>query len=147
VGGSGGPPQVGRRPPEDPAFYVDWAKGNVKEFNKTANTFLSQILGLSASLLAGSVALWKNLDIQWPFKVSMVVLWSICVCVALFSFAPIEDEMDLSSASDIRDVMERTFAAKRRKIRIVKWAFAIAIVAATSGLLLGDTAQMQALWR
>jgi hypothetical protein len=146
LGGSGEPAPRGRKPPADSEFYSDWAKGNIKEFNKTANAFLSQILSLSASLLAGSIALWKILELQWSFKVLMVVLWSVCVCVSLFSFAPIEGGVDPGNPSDVRDHMEVLFAAKRRRIAIVKWSFAFAVVIATVGLLIGDTIQVDKIW-
>lgn len=146
LGGSGDPLPVGRKPPSDPQFYLDWAKGNTKEFPKTANAFLSQILSLSTSLLAGSIALWKVLEIQWTFKVLMVALWSICACISLFSFTPIEGDFDLGSAGDARDLMESVFAAKRRRIAIVKWCFAGAVLIATVGLVIGDSVPVDHVW-
>jgi hypothetical protein len=146
LGGSGEALQGGRPPPKDPDFYLDWAKSNTKESLKIANTFLSQVLGLSSSLLGGTIALWKALDIQWSFKVLMVVLWAVCACVSLFSFTPIEGDVDLKSASDARDLMEEVYAAKSRRIVVVKWCFAGAVSAATIGLLIGDSKPLDALW-
>jgi hypothetical protein len=146
LGGSGEPIPGGRPPPEDSDFYLDWAKSNVKESVKTANSFLSQVLSLSASLLGGSIVLWKSLDFQWTFKVLMIVLWSACVCVSLFSFSPIEGDVDIKSASDARDLMEAVYAAKSRRITIVKWCFAGAIAAATVGLLIGNSIPIDAIW-
>lgn len=145
-GESGKPLPDGRAPPVNPGFYLDWAKSNAKESVKNANAFLSQALSLSASLLGGSIALWKSLDFQWTFKVLMIVLWSVCVCISLFSFSPIEGGVDIESASDARDLMEKIYAAKSQRVGWVKWCFAAAVAAATAGLLVGDSIPIDAIW-
>ena len=131
-----GHPPVGRKPPTEPDFYLQWGKENAKEFIKNANAALGQLLTLSTALLGGSIAFWANIpiDVHYRFVVVAMLLSTVLVC--LFSAMPSEGTMDLKSASDIRAYMEHVFAYKRKRLRIAKWSLFASLIIMMFGLII-----------
>jgi hypothetical protein len=122
IGGSGREIQKGRKPPDDPEFYLEWGKEETKAFLANATTALGQLLTLSTALLGGTIAFWNYIPIALGYRFVVVAAALTTVLICLFSTMPRSGGFDPNSASDIRSYMEHTLADKKRRLRNAKWS-------------------------
>src|SRR4051812_41381563 len=118
VAGTGEAPQVGRKPPSDPGYYLSLAKDFAKESVKNANASLGQMLTLSTALLGGLVAFWKNVPLTDNFKFSILAIFLLNIVICVFANRPMHDVFLLSQGADSERFIKDLIKYKKNRILI-----------------------------
>jgi hypothetical protein len=139
LGGSNPNIPIGRPPPSDAEFYLEWGRENTKAAIATANTALGQLLTASTALLGGTIAFWNYFPIQISHRFVVLAAALVTVLVSLFAAMPRKSRFDLTNAADIRRHMEEVFTYKTRRLAMAKWSLVITILLMVLGLVLGGT--------
>ncbi|WP_160004757.1 hypothetical protein [Rhizobium sp. 18055] len=127
--------QTGTEPPADPEFFLKWGQENAKEFIKTANAALAQLLTLSTALFGGAIALWNNIPIPTPYRIVVLAPLLFTVFVCLFSAMPKAESIDPTDAKGIQTYMEKVFAYKQKRLALAKWSLVVAMVFIVAALV------------
>jgi hypothetical protein len=137
IGGSNPNMPIGRPPPSDDEFYLEWGRENTKAAIANANIALGQLLTASTALFGGTIAFWNYFPIQTTYRFIALAAALVTVLICLFAAMPRKTRFDLTSAPDIRGHMEDVFTYKARPLAMAKWSLVITLLLMVLGLVLG----------
>ena len=104
---------------------VEWAYETLKDSPKVVLDALRQLAGLSAALLAGSVAFMKDLPAIW--KAILVVALFISLVLTAIGMMPVAGPKDPSDPEEVRKIRAKCIRWRER------WAWAAAIFLLVAG--------------